>query len=90
MKLHFSQIFSLIKNLYHCFPLEVIEYDDNIILNKLNTYRSALLLTIHMLELMTLSQQTAFVFQLVMAWQVERRTTNALDLNFSQLTLVES
>ena len=52
-----------------------------------------------MLELMTLFQQMAYVFQLAMAWQSDEldlrvvssiRCTDALVLNFSLLTLVES
>ena len=81
------------KKTYQWFPLEVIEY------NKFNTYPSALLSTIHLQKLMTLYQQTAFVFQLAMAWQSDEldlrvvssiRCTDVLDLNFSQMTLVES
>ena len=51
------------------YDIAFFEYNDNIILNKFNTYPSALLSTIHLLKLMTLYQQTAFVFQLAMAWQ---------------------
>ena len=51
----------------------------------------------HILELMTLSQQTVFMFQLAMASDEldlrvvsSIRCTDALDLNLSQMTLVES
>ena len=99
MKLHFSQIFWHIKKTYQWFPLEVIESNDNIILNKFNTYPSASLSAIHFLKRMRLFRETAFVFQLAMAWQSDEidllvvssiRCTDALDLNFSQITLVES
>ena len=81
------------------YDIAFFEYNDNIILNKFNTYPSALLSTIHLVKLMTLYQQTAFVFQLAMAWQSDEldlrvvssiRCTDVLDLNFSQMTLVES
>ena len=81
------------------YDIAFFEYNDNIILNKLNTYPSALLSTIHLLKLTTLFQKTAYVFQLAMARQSDElnlrvvssiRSTDALDLNFSQMTLVES
>ena len=95
----FAIFFTHKKKTYQWFPLEVIEYNHNIMLNMLNTYPSALLSTIHLLKLTTLFQKTAYVFQLAMARQSDElnlrvvswiRSTDALDLNFSQMTLVES
>ena len=96
--LQFSPNYATQNYKFHLIDYEIIESNDNIILNKLNSYPSALLSTIHLLKLMTLYQKTAFVFQLAMAWQSNElnlrvvssiRCTDALDLNISQMTLVE-